>query len=77
MEKKAKRQKVLPRLCICGNDSFDDQGNLKKGPWYKIKETDGVINFIGKRKPTPSPEDEIGRILRQVNEAVGKEVPKG
>ena len=24
---------------------------LKKEPWYKIKDTDGVINFIGQVKP--------------------------
>ena len=44
--------------------------------WYKIKETDGVINFIGRDNPTQLADDEIGRILRQVNEAEGKEVPK-
>ena len=49
---------------------------FKKAPWYKIKETDGVINFIGRENPTPLGKDEIGRILRQVDEAVGKEVPK-
>jgi len=55
---------------------FDRQGSLLKDPWYKIKETDGVINFIGRENPTPLAEDEIGRILRQVEDASGKEVPK-
>ena len=49
---------------------------MLKDPWYKIKETDGVINFIGRDNPTPLADDEIGRILRQVQEADGKEVPK-
>jgi len=55
---------------------FDNHGLLLKDPWYKIKETDGVINFIGRENPTALAEDEIGRILRQVQEAEGKEVPK-
>ena len=49
---------------------------MLKKPWYKIKETDGVINFIDAKTQSPLGEDEIGRILRQVNEAEGKEVPK-
>ena len=47
-----------------------------ENPWYKIKDTDGVINFIGKDNPTPLAEHEIGRILKQVQDAAGKEVPK-
>ena len=27
---------------------FDRHGMLLKDPWYKVKETDGVINFIGR-----------------------------
>ena len=42
---------------------FDQVGNLKKKPWYKIKDTDGVINFIGKENPTPLAEDEIGKMM--------------
>ena len=49
---------------------------MLKDPWYKIKETDGVINFIGRENPTLLLTDEIGRILRQVEDASGKEVPK-
>ena len=55
---------------------YDPEGNLLKEPWYKVKGTDVVINFIGRDNPTPLREDEIGRILRQVEDAKGKEVPK-
>ena len=75
-KKKQRDRKFYPGYVFVEMILFDDQGNLKKGPWYKIKETDGVINFIGKENPTPLAKDEIGRILRQVDEAVGKEVPK-
>tara|TARA_B100001093_G_scaffold441591_1_gene442828 strand:- start:959 stop:1453 length:495 start_codon:yes stop_codon:yes gene_type:complete len=75
-KKKQRDRKFYPGYVFVEMNLFDENGNLKKGPWYKIKETDGVINFIGKENPTPLAEDEIGRILRQVDEAVGKEVPK-
>ena len=75
-KKKQRDRKFYPGYVFVEMNLFDENGILKKGPWYKIKETDGVINFIGKENPTPLAEDEIGRILRQVDEAVGKEVPK-
>ena len=75
-KKKQRDRKFYPGYVFVEMNLFDENGNLKKGPWYKIKETDGVINFIGKENPTPLAEEEIGRILRQVDEAVGKEVPK-
>ena len=62
---------VFVEMCL-----YDTEGNLLKEPWYKVKDTDGVINFIGRANPTPLREDEIGRILRQVEDAKGKEVPK-
>ena len=69
-------RKFYPGYVFVEMKLFDQVGNLKKKPWYKIKDTDGVINFIGKENPTPLAEDEIGRILKQVDEAEGKEVPK-
>jgi transcriptional antiterminator NusG len=75
-QKKQRDRKFYPGYVFVEMKLFDPDGNLKKGPWYKIKETDGVINFIGKENPTPLAPDEINRILRQVDEAAGKEVPK-
>jgi len=74
-KKRQRDRKFYPGYVFVEMKLFDNQGNLLKNPWYKIKDTDGVINFIGKENPTPLGEDEIGRILRQVDEAKGKEVP--
>ena len=73
-KKKQRDRKFYPGYVFVEMKLFDQVGNLKKKPWYKIKETDGVINFIGRENPTPLADDEIGRILKQVNEAEGKEV---
>jgi len=75
-KKKQRDRKFYPGYVFVEMKLFDMQGSLLKEPWYKIKETDGVINFIGRENPTPLAEDEIGRILRQVEDASGKEVPK-
>lgn len=68
--------KLYPGYVFVEMKLFDTQGNLLKNPWYKVKETDGVINFIGRENPTPLGDEEIGRILKQVDDAKGKEVPK-
>jgi transcriptional antiterminator NusG len=75
-KKKQRDRKFYPGYVFVEMKLFDNHGQLLKDPWYKIKETDGVINFIGRENPTALAEDEIGRILRQVQEAEGKEVPK-
>ena len=75
-KKRQRDRKFYPGYVFVEMKLFDAQGNLLKNPWYKVKETDGVINFIGRENPTPLGEDEIGRILRQVDDAKGKEVPK-
>ena len=75
-KKKQRDRKFYPGYVFVEMKLFDQNGTLLKDPWYKIKETDGVINFIGRENPTPLADDEIGRILRQVEDASGKEVPK-
>ena len=68
-QKKQRDRKFYPGYVFVEMHLFDAEGNLLKEPWYKVKDTDGVINFIGRDNPTPLREDEIGRILRQVEEA--------
>ena len=75
-KKRQRDRKFYPGYVFVEMKLFDNQGKLMQDPWYKIKDTDGVINFIGRENPTPVEEDEIGRILRQVADAKGKEVPK-
>ncbi len=55
---------------------YDDDGQILQNPWYFVNGVDGVIGFVGGNHPTPLKEAEINRILSQVQEADGKEVPK-
>ena len=41
-------RKFYPGYVFVEMKLFDRHGMLLKDPWYKIKETDGVINFIGR-----------------------------
>ena len=54
---------------------FDQVGNLKENHGIKLKKlTELLILLVA--KITPLADDEIGRILKQVNEAEGKKFPK-
>ena len=75
-KKMQRDRKFYPGYVFVEMKLFDRHGMLLKDPWYKVKGTDGVINFIGKDNPTPLADHEIGRILKQVHDAAGKEVPK-
>jgi len=75
-EKRQRERKFYPGYVFVEMRLYDMDGNLLKEPWYQVKDTQGVINFIGKDTPTALKEDEIERILRQVEDAEGKEVPK-
>ena len=75
-QKKQRDRKFYPGYVFVEMHLFDTEGNLLKEPWYKVKDTDGVINFIGRDNTPTLRGDGRGRILRQVEEAKGKEVPK-
>lgn len=55
---------------------YDEVGKILQKPWYFVRGTEGVIGFVGGDHPTALKPHEIERILDQVQEAQGKEVPK-
>jgi len=75
-QKKTRERKLYPGYLFINMRLYDDDGVLIKEPWYFVKEASGVINFVGGEKAYPLKEDEINRILKQVQDAEGKEVPK-
>jgi transcription termination/antitermination protein NusG len=62
---------VFIRMCL-----YDDEGKILNKPWYFVRETTGVIGFVGGDRPTPLRASEIEQIQAQVEAASGKEVPK-
>ena len=75
-EKRQRERKIYPGYVFVEMRLYDTDGNLLKEPWYQVKDTQVVINFIGIDTPTALKQEEIKRILRQVEDAEGKEVPK-
>ena len=75
-KKSQKVRKFYPGYVFLHMRLYDDDGQILQNPWYFVNGVDGVIGFVGGNHPTPLKEVEINRILSQVQEADGKEVPK-
>lgn len=75
-KKTQKVRKFYPGYVFLNMRLYDEEGILLEKPWYYVKGADGVIGFVGSNNPTPLKEHEIERILSQMRETEGKEVPK-
>ena len=75
-KKTQRTRKLYPGYVFMHMRLYDEDGKLHQKPWYFVNGTDGVIGFVGGQRPTALKQDEIERILAQVREAEGKEVPK-
>lgn len=74
-KKTQKTRKFYPGYIFIKMRLFDEQGKVLQKPWYFVRGTQGIINFVGGDRPVPLKKDEIERIINQVKEAEGKEVP--
>ncbi len=75
--KKTQRvRRFYPGYIFVNMRLYDDEGKLNQAAWYFVRDAQGVINFVGGESPVPLKEDEINRILKQVEESQGKEKPK-
>lgn len=75
-KKTHRSRKFYPNYVFVQMRLYDENGNLYNRPWYFVREAQGVIGLVGGDRPTPLRKEEIDRILTQVDEAAGKEVPK-
>jgi transcriptional antiterminator NusG len=75
-KKTTKQRKLYPNYVFVNMQLYDESGTLLQKPWYFVNGADGVIKFAGGERPSPLKKEEIDRILNQIKEAEGKEVPK-
>ncbi|MDR2982354.1 MAG: transcription termination/antitermination protein NusG [Puniceicoccales bacterium] len=75
-KKTTKVRKLYPNYIFVQMRLYDDNGKVLQKPWYFVRNVQGVIGFIGGNEPTALKQTEIDRILKQVEEAEGKTVPK-
>lgn len=75
-KKSTKVRKLYPGYVFIQARLFDDEGKLINKPWYFVKETTGVIGFVGGDRPAALRQSEIDEIHARIEAASGKEVPK-
>lgn len=75
-KKSQRTRKFYPCYVFVEARLFDEHGKLNNKPWYFIRETNGVIGMVGGDHPTALRSSEIDHIRSQMEQALGKEVPK-
>ncbi len=75
-KKSQRTRKFYPCYVFVQARLYDETGKLINKPWYFIREANGVIGMVGGDQPTPLRQSEIDHIRQQMEQALGKEVPK-
>lgn len=71
-----KQRKFYPGYIFIHMSLYDEENNIQQKPWSFVRNAEGVIGFVGGDKPTPLKEEDIKRIINQIQESKGREVPK-
>ena len=69
-------RKLYPGYVFVDMVLLDENNRIIEQPWYFIKETQGVIGFVGGEPPTPTPADEVEAIKIQISASEEHEKPK-
>jgi len=75
-KKSTKVRKLYPGYVFINMRLYGEDKKLINKPWYYVKETTGVIGFVGGDNPAALRQKEIDEIKARVEAANGKEVPK-
>ena len=69
-------RKLWPGYVFVDMALLDENNHIIEKPWYFIKETQGVIGFVGGEPPTPTPAEEVEQIKAQISASEEAEKPK-
>jgi len=69
-------RKFFPGYVLINMALYDQGRQLREKPWYFIRETPGIIGFVGGERPVPLRPEEVEMILHQVDEKKEKVKPK-
>jgi len=75
-KKTVSTRKLYPGYVFIDMALLDDNNRVVEKPWYFIRDTPGIIGFVGGDRPTPTPADEIDSIKAQISESEDTEKPK-
>ena len=69
-------RKLYPGYVFINMALLDDNRRVIEKPWYFIRDTQGIIGFVGGERPTPTPGEEIESIKAQMSDSEDREKPK-
>lgn len=75
-KKTVSTRKLWPGYVFLDMVLLDENKRVIEKPWYFIKETPGVIGFVGGEPPVPTPKDEVEAIKAQISVSEETEKPK-
>jgi transcriptional antiterminator NusG len=75
-KKTVTNRKLHPGYVYIDMVLLDENRRLLDKPWYFIRETTGIIGFVGGERPVPVSREEIDVIKAQVTESEDTEKPK-
>ena len=69
-------RKFFPGYVLASMALYDEKYQIREKLWFFVRETPGIIGFIGGEKPVPLKPEEVEVILHQVEEKKEKVKPK-
>ena len=69
-------RKLYPGYVFVDMTLLDDNKRIIEKPWYFIRDTPGIIGFVGGERPTPTSAEEIASIKAQISDSEDIERPK-
>ncbi len=75
-KKTVTNRKLFPGYVFVDMVLLDDNNRIIEKPWYFIRDTQGIIGFVGGERPSPTPAEEIESIKAQISESEDHEKPK-
>jgi transcriptional antiterminator NusG len=74
-KKSVRLRKLYPGYLFMKLKMYDDEGELNPDAYYFVTGVNGVMGFIGDKRPVALKKYEIDRILDHIKKYQGKEVP--
>ncbi len=69
-------RKFFPGYVLAQVALYDEGRNLRDKVWFFLRETPGIIGFVGGEKPVPLRQDDVEVVLHQVDDRKEKVKPK-
>lgn len=75
-KKSVSSRKLYPGYVFIHMALLDENERIIEKPWYFIRDTQGVIGFVGGDRPSPTAPEEIDEIKERITESEETERPK-